>query len=238
MSDRFDESRGGATLSNWHRDIVTAIRFLTRIPIGRESELRTELAAAAWAFPFVGALLGVIGGAAFAAAIAIGLPTFLAALIALAAVVLATGALHEDGLADTADGLGGGSTPDARLKIMRDSRIGAFGTLALIFSILVKAGALAALADWLSVALAFVAAASLSRGVLPWLMMQLPLASETGLAASVGYTVTKIRCRRGDCRQCFSDRLSRANDGTSGISVGGTRSLGRRSSSAAVPRWL
>ena len=186
MSDRFDESRGGATLSNWHRDIVTAIRFLTRIPIGRESELRTELAAAAWAFPFVGALLGVIGGAAFAAAIAIGLPTFLAALIALAAVVLATGALHEDGLADTADGLGGGSTPDARLKIMRDSRIGAFGTLALIFSILVKAGALAALADWLSVALAFIAAASLSRGVLPWLMMQLPLASETGVAAASG----------------------------------------------------
>ncbi len=186
MSDRIDEPRGGGTPANWHRDIITALRFLTRIPIGRESEARSGLAAAAWVFPFVGALLGGIGGAVFAAALAIGLPSLVAALIALGTIILVTGALHEDGLADTADGLGGGSTPEERLTIMRDSRIGAFGTLALIFTILMKASVLAVLADPWTAVVALIAAASLSRGVLPWLMMRLPLASETGVAAAAG----------------------------------------------------
>jgi adenosylcobinamide-GDP ribazoletransferase len=186
MSNRIDEPSGGGTPANWHRDIVTAMRFLTRIPIGRESEARSELAAAAWAFPFVGALLGGIGGAAFAAALAIGLPSLAAALIALGTITLVTGALHEDGLADTADGLGGGSTPEKRLTIMRDSRIGAFGTLALIFTILLKASALAGFVDARTAAMVLIAAASLSRGVLPWLMVKLPLASKTGVAAASG----------------------------------------------------
>ncbi len=186
MSDKIDESRSGGTPTNWHRDIVTAMRFLTRIPIGRESETHSELAAAAWVFPFVGALLGGIGGAAFAGALATGLPALVAALIALGTIILVTGALHEDGLADTADGLGGGSTPEKRLAIMRDSRIGAFGTLALIFTILTKASALAVFADSWSAAMVLIAAASLSRGVLPWLMMHLPLASKTGVAAASG----------------------------------------------------
>ena len=186
MSNRTDKPRGVGGPSSWYRDFVTATRFLTRIPIGRDSEAHTGLATAAWAFPFVGALLGAIGGAAFAAVIAIGLPPFLAALIALGTVILASGALHEDGLADTADGLGGGTTPETRLTIMRDSRIGAFGTLALIFSILMKASALASFANSWSVAMVLIAAAGLSRGVLPWLMLRLPLASETGVAAAAG----------------------------------------------------
>ena len=186
MANRINESRHGARPAIWLRDIVTTMRFLTRIPIGRETDARSELAAAAWVFPFVGALLGGIAGAAFAAALALGLPYLVAALIALGTIIFVTGALHEDGLADTADGLGGGSTPEARLTIMRDSRIGAYGTLALIFTILMKASALAAFLDPWSAAMVLIAAASLSRGVLPWLMMQLPLASKTGIAAASG----------------------------------------------------
>src|SRR5918994_1725534 len=74
-----------------------------------------------------------------------GLPPFVAATIAIGFLALATGGLHEDGLADTADGFGGGRTRDEKLAIMRDSRIGTYGVLALVFSVLIRAMALASI---------------------------------------------------------------------------------------------
>jgi adenosylcobinamide-GDP ribazoletransferase len=136
-------------------------------------------------FPLVGVLVGALGALAFAAATALGLPPLLAALLAIAALVASTGALHEDGLADLADGLGGTSRAQ-RLQIMRDPRIGSFGVLALALALAARAGALAALAGPAEVGAALVAAAALSRALLPAAMLALPQARADGLAAKAG----------------------------------------------------
>lgn len=168
-------------------EVRTAMAFLTRLPAGAaEGELDGALARACWAFPLAGLPVGGAGGAVFAIAAVVGLPGLVAALLAVAAMVAVSGALHEDGLADTADGLGGGDTPERKLEIMRDSRSGVFGVLALIFSVAIRAAAIAAIADPGAVVAALLAAAALSRGLLPGMMRALPLASTSGLAATAG----------------------------------------------------
>ena len=97
-----------------------------------------------------------------------------------------TGGLHEDGLADLADGLGGGRTRAERLAIMRDPRLGSFGALALILAVLARILALAALAEPALVAAALIAAGAVSRAALPALMAALPAARADGLAAAAG----------------------------------------------------
>jgi len=163
-------------------DIRLAISFMTRLPVG---ETETDLARASWAFPVAGLLVGCGGGGTFVVMSLLGTPSLVAALVALAAMSMLTGGLHEDGLADTADGFGGG-TPERRLEIMRDSHIGAYGVLALIFSVGTRAAALSAIPEAGIGFTAIVAAAALSRGWLPGVMHILPLASENGLAALVG----------------------------------------------------
>ena len=103
--------------------------LLTRLPVGwlATSAEPARLADAVWAFPVVGAVVGAIGGAVFWVCARLGMPPAVAAVWTLASMLLVTGALHEDGLADTADGLGGGRTRERKLEIMRDSRIGTFG---------------------------------------------------------------------------------------------------------------
>ncbi len=124
-------------------ELVAAATLLTRLPVGRLTATYPAPADCVWAYPLIGALIGMLGAAVIATAFLMGLPQPLAALWALAATSLLTGALHEDGLADTADGFGGGRTRDRKLAIMRDSRIGSFGALALLFSLLLRATALA-----------------------------------------------------------------------------------------------
>jgi adenosylcobinamide-GDP ribazoletransferase len=137
-------------------------------------------------FPLVGGGVGILGFVAYWIAAALGLPPLAAALLALAATVLATGGLHEDGLADTADGFGGGRDPAEKLAIMRDSRSGAFGALALVFSVGLRAAALAAIADAGLVLPALVAAHAVGRGALPLVMRRLPPARADGLGAEAG----------------------------------------------------
>jgi adenosylcobinamide-GDP ribazoletransferase len=137
-----------------------------------------------WAFALVGACVGAIGGGVFLIGLALPLPPFVAAFIAVAAMAALTGALHEDGLADTVDGFGGGRGADRKLEIMRDSRIGAYGVLALILGVGLRAGAVASLAEYALPA--WIAAAAASRAALPAIMAWLPLASATGLAATAG----------------------------------------------------
>ena len=116
----------------------------------------------------------------------LGLPPWPAAVVALATTIWLSGALHEDGLADVADGFGGGRTREAKLAIMRDSRIGSYGALALVLAVLARAGAIAALAEPAAVAAALVAAGAVSRGALPAVMAALPQARADGLAAKAG----------------------------------------------------
>jgi len=129
----------------WMR-FATAATFLTRAPwIARwASGEPAELARSARWFPLVGVLVGACGAAVYAGASLL-LPTTLAALLALAATVALTGAFHEDGLADAADGLFGGYTKERRLEIMRDSRIGTFGGIALVLSLALRWQALVVL---------------------------------------------------------------------------------------------
>ena len=176
------------------RDLRVATAFLTRFPV---RGVEGVLADACWAFPVAGLLAGICGAAVLSIAIWFAVPLTVAVILALLAIVLATGALHEDGLADTADGFGGGANAERKLEIMRDSRSGAYGVLALVFSVGLRAAALVAIADpgtavagliadpGTAVA-GLIAAAALSRGLLPAMMYALPLASSRGLAAAAG----------------------------------------------------
>ena len=110
----------------------------------------------------------------------------LAAGVALAAQIALSGGLHEDGLADTADGFWGGSAPARRLEIMKDSRIGSYGVIALVLSLGLRWQALSLLFASGHVAAPLVAAAVLSRGTMAVLMSALPNARGEGLSASVG----------------------------------------------------
>ncbi len=168
-------------------DLKVALIFLTRLPLRHQGKIdESDLGRALRVGPLVGLLIGVVGAAAYWAGSLMALGPLLSGLIAVAATILLTGALHEDGLADVADGFGGGRERTRKLEIMRDSRIGSFGVLALVLSVGLRAAALAALAAPLAAGAALVAAHALSRAVLPAAMIALPPARDDGLAAAGG----------------------------------------------------
>lgn len=161
--------------------------LLTRLPVGwlAASAGPGRLADAVWAFPAVGAVVGAIGGAVFWVCARLGMPPGVAAVWTLVSMLLVTGALHEDGLADFADGLGGGRTRERKLAIMRDSRIGTFGGLALMLSLAARGAAFAALAQPARVAVALIVAAALGRGAIGILLLTSAPARPDGLAAEL-----------------------------------------------------
>jgi len=116
----------------------------------------------------------------------LGLSPWLAAIFAVATQILATGALHEDAAADVADGFGGGASREAKLAIMRDSRVGTFGVLALILLVAGRLAALAALAEPGVALAALIAAGALSRALIVGVMRMLPPARGDGLGATAG----------------------------------------------------
>jgi cobalamin synthase len=129
-------------------DVKIALIFLTRLPLRHAGAITGEdLARASWANPIAGALIGASGALVYLIAYSIGLPPLLSALLAVAATILITGALHEDGLGDVADGFGGAFEREKKLAIMRDSRIGTYAGLALILSVAIRAAALTAIAE-------------------------------------------------------------------------------------------
>ncbi len=126
---------------------LAALRFFTRIPVpswvGHSAE---QLDGAARYLPLVGIVVGAIGAAATRAASLV-LPLSVAMVAGMAATVLATGAFHEDGLADAVDGLGGGWTKEQALAIMKDSRLGSYGAIGIALLLLAKWNALMELSD-------------------------------------------------------------------------------------------
>lgn len=167
-------------------DFATAAALLTCLPVAAAPPEDGAIAAAAWAFPLVGAGIGALSAIAFLVAELLGCSSFAAAVLALATSIAATGALHEDGLADTADGFGGGRDRDEKLRIMRDSRAGSFGVLALVLGVGLRTAALATIGEPLHAGLALVAAHAASRGALPTLMRVLAPARRDGLGATAG----------------------------------------------------
>jgi adenosylcobinamide-GDP ribazoletransferase len=155
-----------------------AFSFLTRIPVGVRVESGADLGRSVAWFPVVGAVVG-LGVGAVSVLLAAVMPHLVAALLAVGAGMMLTGAFHEDGLADTFDGLAGGYTPQRRLEIMKDSRLGTFGAAALFVALGSKAGLLAALLDhpWWRVMTIMAAAGAVSRAVSVWWMPRVAAAS-------------------------------------------------------------
>jgi len=165
-------------------ELRLAMMLLTRLPVGRLGA-QLVLSSAIWAYPLAGALVGGLTGGALLLALHLGLPSVPAALLALAVNVLLTGAMHEDGLADLADGFGGGASRERKLEVMRDSRIGTYGVVALVLALGLRAAFLSELpVTGLVAHLAGLGA--LSRGLLPVLMVALPPARAEGLGQSAG----------------------------------------------------
>jgi adenosylcobinamide-GDP ribazoletransferase len=162
-------------------ELAAALMLLTRLPAGLLPAPAAP-ARAVWAYPLVGALVGGIGAVVDLLGRRAGLPPPLAAVWTLAAMVLVTGGLHEDGLADTADGFGGGATKERKLAIMRDSRIGTYGVLALGLALAARGTAIAALAH---PGAALVVAGAGGRAVIAALVALLPAARPDGLGAAV-----------------------------------------------------
>jgi len=166
-------------------DLVSAFGLLTRLPLPGAAAA-SSMGASVWAWPLVGLVIGAIGAAGYALAWRAGLSPLLGGLLAVIAMVVATGGFHEDGLADTADGIGGGSTPEKRLLIMKDSRIGSFGALALVASVGLRVGAVAQLAEPGLVAAALIVASVLGRAAMPGVVLLSSPARPGGLGAALG----------------------------------------------------
>jgi adenosylcobinamide-GDP ribazoletransferase len=165
---------------------LAATAFFTRLPVDPHAAGAWRLADSAWAFPFVGAGIGGVAALTLLMAQLIGLGSWPGALISVMATLVLTGALHEDGLADTADGFFGGRDREEKLAILRDSRHGTYGVLAIVLSVLLRAAALAAVGDAIHAGLALVAAHAASRAALPVTMWRLPPARPDGLGAAAG----------------------------------------------------
>jgi adenosylcobinamide-GDP ribazoletransferase len=164
-------------------DLRLALGLLTRLPLPGTPDLDRG-AAAAWAWPVAGLVAALIGGVAIW--LTSGLSAGVSAAAGLAAMIMATGAMHEDGLADTADGLWGGWDRDRRLEIMKDSRIGAFGVIALSLSLLARWSLLVGLITSGIVMAPLIAAAMMSRVPMIFMMALMDPARPGGLARQVG----------------------------------------------------
>ncbi|MFN3972446.1 MAG: adenosylcobinamide-GDP ribazoletransferase [Gemmobacter sp.] len=164
-------------------DLAEAAALLTRLPVPDHAP---RGAATAWAWPVVGALIGAVLGAVGWATQGAGLPAGVTAALLLGTQAMLTGALHEDGLSDTADGLYGGRDRARRLEIMKDSRVGSYGVLALILVTLVRWSALSTLVGTGALLPALIAAGALSRAPMAAVMAALPNARGTGLSHATG----------------------------------------------------
>ncbi|MBA1158014.1 adenosylcobinamide-GDP ribazoletransferase [Microvirga sp. Marseille-Q2068] len=174
-------------------DIAHCVRFYSRLPVPalpfeRDAHGLPNFTRVVRVIPVGGLVIGVLPAALLGLALSLDLGPWLAAMISVTTLVMTTGALHEDGLADLADSVGG-STREKRLEIMRDSRIGSFGASALFLALALRIGALATLAsrlDGVAVMAAVLIVASLSRtaGLIP--LVFLPPARRDGIARAVG----------------------------------------------------
>ena len=173
------------------REMQAAFALLTRLPVGQlPSDVPTP-AQSAWAFPLVGLFTGALSGIVFLAA-ATTLPGLPSALLALVSGVLMTGALHEDGLADVADGFGGGCDRAEKLRIMQDSRIGSYGVVALVLTLGLIASAQAQVTPSAQTLVLFATIGALSRAAMLVPMTLLEPARENGLGATA--TLPRNHC--------------------------------------------
>ena len=224
---------GDAAAKGLITDFGTSLAFCTRLPLVHSALGEgTGIARASWAFPLVGAVVGAFGALVYWLADGLYLDPILSGILAVAATLLITGALHEDGLRRHGRRVRRRARArEGRLDIMRDSEIGAYGTCALILSFMLRTGALVSLAEPRLVALALIAAHAGARGTLPVFMRtraeRAPrrslgrrgdAASEQrshGRPARAGHDPALLRLwRRADRR-----RAARGRDGAHGLAL-------------------
>ncbi|SNY93011.1 cobalamin-5'-phosphate synthase [Cohaesibacter sp. ES.047] len=204
MEDKHNEDLKTATsssgfrgLSDWWQDFIDCIAFFSRLPVppflGKATEGMPPMPRTCRALPLIGLLLGVVAIAPATIfdvlALTAPLPNLLLAAMTIATMVMITGGLHEDGLADVADGFWGGHTIERKLEIMKDSRLGSYGSLALMLSLLMRISILYYLFDNYGVetgGIAYLASCLVSRVPILHVWYTLPPARLNGLAASLG----------------------------------------------------
>lgn len=175
------------------RDLRVALALLTRLPLPHpdyDANDPRPAAYAAWAYPIAGMLIAWIAALVAVVSVALGLSAPVAALIALGVGTICTGAMHEDGLADCADGFWGAWTRERQLEIMKDSQIGTYGVIALILSFGLRWAALSGLMAAGAMVIPLVSAAVISRAAMVGVMYALPNARPNGLSRQTG-TVPK-----------------------------------------------
>ena len=187
--DLLERIKYNVNKQGWYSDLKICFCVLTRIPvyIGISPE-DFSISKASRFFPIIGAVIGLSASLVLWIGSWFDFSSNLLALFALLTLTLITGALHEDGLADTFDGIGGGITRDQKLKIMRDSQIGTYGVMALLSSFGLRWAAYAEITDQGigHILAALISAAAGSRAALPVIMYLIPVAREDGLSVSAG----------------------------------------------------
>lgn len=184
-------------LLNWRQDIVDCLAFFTRLPVpailGPVTQGVPQFSRTSRALPLIGLLLGAISIVPAVLfdrfAYTAPLPALLLAILTIAAMAIITGGLHEDGLADVADGFWGGQTIARKLEIMKDSRLGSYGALALMLSLLMRVSILFYLFENYGVSagsIAFLASCLVSRVPILHVWYSLPPARLNGLSATLG----------------------------------------------------
>ncbi|WP_375597929.1 adenosylcobinamide-GDP ribazoletransferase [Devosia sp. Naph2] len=179
-----EPARGGLGLKD---DLVMALRFFSRLPTGDTPHEKPDLGRIAMALPLASVVMGV-GPVLLLAGVWFGLPGYFAAALSVAALVLVGGGMMEDSLADAADGLFGGSTPERRLEILKDSRHGTYGVAALCLFLMLRVAAIGSVAALSPLAAAgiWLAANIAGRSGALWLAVALPPARSDGASASAG----------------------------------------------------
>lgn len=173
---------------NLFADMVMALRFYSRLPTGSSPHEVPSLNRIAMAVPLASLIMGLPGAAVLFICVLGGMPPLFSAVLAVAVFALVTGAMSEDAVADAADGLFGGSSPERRLEILKDSRHGTYGVLAIVFVVGLKVSALSAIAavNVFAAALIWMAAGMIARSGSLYVAFRLAPARKTGAAAAVG----------------------------------------------------
>jgi len=167
-------------------DPLTALGLLTRLPVPRNPSASRAPSAAAWAYPLVGLIIGLIALGVGWIFQSLGTAAPITAFFVLLTMIMVSGAMHEDGLADCADGFWGGWTVARRLEIMKDSQIGSYGVIALSTTLFLRWYVLTLMIDKGSLVAAVLVSAVMSRAAMVWVMHRLPHARSTGLSAQTG----------------------------------------------------
>ncbi|WP_338130281.1 adenosylcobinamide-GDP ribazoletransferase [Komagataeibacter oboediens] len=167
-------------------DLVCGLGLLTRLPVGwlARDGLPYSMTRSIWCWPLIGGGLGAGAGLLYAGLRWLGIAALPAAGWSTGMLLLACGGLHEDGLADMADGCGGGRDKARKLEIMRDSRVGSYGVMAVVIALLVRVTALAAMPGHMAMTVMPVAGA-LARAAMTVVLWRLPPARTDGLASSM-----------------------------------------------------